>query len=207
MQKGSRNLGIKCRIEGCDREAMYKEKALCQKHYFRIMRNGHERLLVSKPNEKGLRNAAARLITPNGYVKIHSFNHPLARNHYVFEHRFIMYKKYGDKLPPCECCGKEIDWNNSHIDHIDKNKLNNVEENLRPLCRGCNTKRTERSTIPRFEYQGKMMTLTQLAKLDGVTVGRHQVKIRLDSGMSLEDALFMPKITHKQTKKDIYKEG
>jgi len=32
---------VKCHIDGCDRDAQYKERQLCQMHYFRHMRNGH----------------------------------------------------------------------------------------------------------------------------------------------------------------------
>lgn len=30
---------MKCCVDGCDRDARYKEKQLCQMHYFRVMRN------------------------------------------------------------------------------------------------------------------------------------------------------------------------
>jgi hypothetical protein len=31
---------MECSVDGCGREAHYKEKALCQKHYFRQWRYG-----------------------------------------------------------------------------------------------------------------------------------------------------------------------
>lgn len=36
---------MKCIADDCNREAEYKEACLCQKHYFRVRRNGHTNLL------------------------------------------------------------------------------------------------------------------------------------------------------------------
>lgn len=191
---------VKCKIDGCGRDAMYREKELCQMHYFRIMRNGHINLLVRREGRESFRKRADRIITPNGYIRVYSYKHPLARGNYVFEHRLIMYKKYGEILPVCPLCGKEIKWSNCHIDHIDKNKLNNDESNLRPLCRPCNTGRTLRSTTPRYEYLGVKMSVTELSKIEGCQVGRSNLKRRIDFGMNISDALFAKNKTHPKLK-------
>ncbi|RPJ74707.1 MAG: HNH endonuclease [Alphaproteobacteria bacterium] len=196
MRKSRKNSLVKCKIEGCDRDAMYIEKELCQKHYFRIMRNGHATTLNRREGKEGFRESKDKIFTPNGYVRIYNYKHPLSVKNYVFEHRFVMYRKYGETLPPCELCGKEINWDNCHIDHIDENRLNNTESNLRPLCRPCNTGRTERSTIKKYEYLGKLLTVTQLSKINGVQVCRAHLKRRIDSGMNITNAMFSKNITH-----------
>lgn len=184
---------MKCKIDGCEIKAMYKVKQLCQKHYFRVMRNGHSDLLPKARKERSQ--------NPAGYQKIFKPAHRLANSDgYVYEHRMLMYAKHGEHLPVCEMCGKEINWSSCHIDHIDENVKNNHIENLRPVCRGCNTSRTERRTIKKYSYQGKYMSVTEMAKIDGVQVGRHHLKIRLDSGMKVEDALFRPNTTHPKSK-------
>ena len=114
---------MKCKIDGCDRESMYTGKMLCQKHYFRIMRNGIPET-VRKRNYRS-RNAA-------GYQFVYEPNHPLAHsNGNVYEHRFVYYNQKNSNPTICEMCSKEINWGNLHIDHIDCDVTNNKVENLR----------------------------------------------------------------------------
>lgn len=42
---------MKCKIDGCNREAMYKADCVCQMHYFRFMRNGTYDLLSENQSE------------------------------------------------------------------------------------------------------------------------------------------------------------
>lgn len=186
-----------CKIDGCGRDAMYKEQQVCQKHYFRFMRYGTYDLVGPRNREKKPVVRRYRLVNPAGYQKLYEPLHKLANSDgYCYEHRFIIYNIYGENLPDCELCGAPTDWRTCHIDHKDEDVTNNSVDNLRPVCRGCNTGRTERSTTPRFEINGRSLTLTQWAKEPGVTVTRAQAKRRLDSGLSIEDALYYPNLTH-----------
>lgn len=202
MQNSQKNSLVKCRIEGCDRDAMYIAKELCQKHYFRIMRNGHEKLLTSSEKEKGIRERKEFYITPNGYKRIYSFVHPLSRNNWLFEHRFVMYKKYGDNLPSCAICGKPTSWATCHIDHIDENRLNNSESNLRPLCRPCNTRRNphlkmyEHKGHHSLTFDGETKTPNEWTRDPRVSVSNTTIIRRKKMGMSDFDALFSKKLTH-----------
>lgn len=180
---------MKCKIEGCQKPVMYKSQQVCQNHYFLFRRNG--------TYEKVRKPAKYRRVNPAGYQKILVGTHELPTHEgYIYEHRKVVFDMYGFNLPDCEICGKPTNWKTCHIDHIDNDVSNNDPKNLRPVCRGCNTGRTERITIKKFELDGVEMSLTEWSKQPGVTVCRHRIVERLNSGMSLRDALFSRNITH-----------
>ncbi len=183
-----------CKVNGCETDVMYIGKQLCQKHYFRLMRNGTtDRKIV----------AAYRTSNPAGYQLLNEPTHKLAnKNGKVYEHRYLIYKKYGENLPNCELCGSEINWSNCHIDHIDENVKNNNENNLRPLCRPCNTFRNypEQHMIRgknSITFEGITMTPHEWARDRRVVITSATIQRRKDAGMSDYDALFAPKITHR----------
>jgi ferredoxin len=129
MEKES---GVMCCIEGCGRGALYKEQALCQKHYFRMRRYGTPDLTRS-PRKVFFRK------NPRGYVQIYAPSHPLAMSDgFAYEHRVVAYDS-GLFTGACAMCGKPVTWKNCHTDHIDKIVDNNAAENLRITCRACNT--------------------------------------------------------------------
>jgi hypothetical protein len=134
---------IYCTASECDRIASYKEKKLCQKHYFRLWRYGTTELSMPDRGKEGGKHKHSA-----GYVLVRYPNHPLVtKKGLVYEHRKVIYDRYGDNLPPCEKCGADTDWHTrkTHIDHIDCNKSNNSPENLRVLCNSCNVKRSTKS--------------------------------------------------------------
>lgn len=186
---------MKCKIEGCERDAMYTDQCVCQMHYFRFMRNGSYEL---KPKSR-----AIRIVMPGkGYIRLYEPSHPLADTQgYVSEHRKVVYSRIGETLSCCELCGKPVTWSDVHIDHIDKNVQNNSPENLRPLCRPCNTFRDypEQVSMPgriSVTYNGETKTPEEWSRDVSVSVSGHVIRNRLKSGMSIEQALFSPKKTH-----------
>lgn len=178
-----------CKIDGCCRKIMYKAQSVCQMHYFRFMRNGIYETILSRKY---------RITNPAGYQKIFEPDHFLANSDgYVYEHRFIVFNQYGHNLPDCEICGDTIKWDTCHIDHIDEDVTNNNMDNIRPVCRGCNTGRTERACNLNLTVRGKTKSVSAWAKDPGVKVCRSTIIRRKMNGLSDYNALYMDKITHK----------
>ncbi|CAI2002621.1 HNH endonuclease [Serratia ficaria] len=192
---------MKCKIEGCEKDCKhYPGKGVCQMHYFRMMRYGTYDL-TAKPRKPRSQNA-------KGYQMLHIPYHPLSMaNGAVYEHRKVVYDRYGEKLPPCEKCGKQVTWDAAHIDHIDDVVDNNTPSNLRVLCRACNVMRA-RVHIPSHSrkrnhaitFEGVTKTATEWARDSRVMVAGNTIVLRLKKGMSVEQALFTDKATHRGKK-------
>lgn len=183
---------MKCRVDGCGNEAMYKAKQLCQKHYFREMRNGTTERLSRKRKDKCLDG--------QGYVMLYKPNHPLAtKNGLIREHRYVAYEKYKREEIKCEICNKSLTWESLHVDHIDENKENNNASNLRILCRACNVMR---ASVKKHKYlhksyhaitcNGITRTAAEWARTLGVSVCSNTIIRRIKSGWSVTDAIWTP---------------
>ena len=189
---------MKCKVAGCDRDAMYKADELCQKHYFRFRRTGGFDIVKSRKY---------RSQNPAGYQKLYEPNHPLAmKDGNVYEHRMVVHNKYGDNLPVCELCGKSTNWETCHIDHRDNDTSNNKIENLRPVCNPCNTRREypiQHTMDGRLSvtYNGLTMTPEEWGRVDGIPSPGYLIRQRLNRGMSVEDSFFSPKLTHNGKKR------
>ncbi len=193
---------MKCKVEGCDHECKhYPGKGICQMHYFRMMRYGTYELTKKGKRQPRSHNA-------KGYQMLFLPNHPLAMaNGSVYEHRKVVYDRHGEILPPCELCSKSVDWRTAHIDHIDDSVDNNEPNNLRVLCRACNTMRARvhipQHTVKRrhaITFEGVTMTATEWARDPRVRVSGSTVVLRLKKGMTVEQALFGEKATHRSTR-------
>ena len=204
MSKKSKTLNVKCKIEGCERNAMYIKDCVCQMHYFRFMRTGSYELPPKPVRKEKTHNA-------KGYQMLFMPEHPLAmKNGYVYEHRYVMYQHIGEDLGICEFCGCSLDWKNCHVDHTDNDIKNNNLDNLRVICRGCNVMRSHRN-IPKHTHKGHLgitfngitMTATEWARYEGVNVSHVTIKRRLKNGWSVERALFTPSATHPNKKSKV----
>lgn len=171
-----------CKVESCNREAAYKKDAVCQMHYFRMMRTGSY--------EKKIKSRKGLFETPNGYIRIFSPNHQLAdKDGYVLEHRKVLFDVIGDIITKCEICQKPWKWGGkkNHVDHIDGDKKNNSIENLRPLCNGCNSSRKNE-----IEYMGKKMNAEAWSREIGGAISANTIKARIRAGWNMFDVLNQP---------------
>jgi len=194
-----------CSVSDCGRVAAYKEKQLCQKHYFRLRRYG-----TTDTTKAG--KAKERIETPNGYVRIYRAGHPLAdKTSYVYEHRSVVWDMHGNNLPPCEMCGAVLTWDACHIDHIDMDRKNNAPDNLRPVCRGCNVLRGRaaqpehlRTGNSGLTINGETLTPTEWSRKPGVNIAPGTIRYRLAHGASAFDAVYGAKGTHKAKPARVY---
>lgn len=83
---------------------------------------------------------------------IHKPNHPIAtKNGNIKLARFILWGKFLGKKIFCNWCNAELFWMNTEkqrgmenavcADHLDRNQLNDTEDNIVPSCRECNANR------------------------------------------------------------------
>lgn len=201
---------MKCKIENCNKDVMYKVKGICQMHYFRFMRNGNYKL---KSKEDKLptkdRPKKYRVSNPDGYQKINEPLHPLVDSSgYVYEHRYVYYEEVDHNPKSCEMCGIAVDWYRCHIDHIDTDVTNNDKYNLRCLCRACNTFRGHTSISMGkiiITIDGKSLTSAGWARQDGVKVSGATIMRRVRAGYSDYEAVYMKRKTHHSTKTKVAK--
>lgn len=192
---------MKCKVEGCDRDCNYVAQQVCQKHYFRMMRYGTYELTKIGKRKPRSHNA-------KGYQMLYMPDHPLVMaNGTVYEHRKVVYDRYGEELPPCEMCGKSVNWKTVHIDHKDEIVYHNDPGNLRVLCRACNVMRARvhipQHTVKRrhaITFEGTTKTATEWARDPRVRVAGNTIVLRLKKGMTVEQALFGEKATYRSTK-------
>ena len=187
---------MQCKADGCANPVRYKTPCLCQKHYFRMRRNGD--LELHKPKAK------PRIEDERGYQFIHAPGHPLCSRGqiYVAEHRVILYEAIGPDPMNCELCGCGLTWKTCQADHIDENPKNNQKSNIRPLCRRCNVWRSMPPAAERMKnavvltFQGESKTAHEWGRDPRVQVSDSAIKRRKRNGWSDEEALFGEKKTH-----------
>ena len=130
---------MKCRVDGCDNEAMYKAKQLCQKHYFREMRNGTTEILNRKRKDKCLDG--------QGYVMLYKPNHPIAtKNGLIREHRYVAYEKYKDKEIMANEVKRKKEYENKKV-LVGYNGSDEKEVTMTKLKENINEIRDNRSTF------------------------------------------------------------
>lgn len=196
---------MQCKAEGCEQSAKYKSVCLCQKHYFRLRRNG-DLEIHRQP-------ARQRIEDEYGYQYLHAPDHPLCRKGqiYVSEQRIVLFEVIGNGPMKCEMCGTSMTWDTCQADHIDQNPRNNEPENLRPLCRRCNVWRSMPPASERMKnavvltFDGESKTSHEWSRDPRVSITSTTIRRRKRLGMTDEQALFGKKITHNGNKRKPYK--
>lgn len=130
---------------------------VCKKHRFQM------RPIGSCPGEKNPAWKGGRIIDKDGYVLIHSPNHPdCTSGGYVREHRLVMEKILGRRLLPTEV-----------VHHGKKGKQNNDPDNLTLF--DTNAKHlaaTIKGQVPHWTEQGK----ANISRANSAKAGRIQVR-------------------------------
>lgn len=200
---------MKCKIDGCGSDAAYKEKQVCQKHYFRFMRTGSYEIVKRYVREGVATNRKYRSTHSSGYQVLYEPDHCLSNSKgYIYEHRKVIYEKYGESIPDCEMCGKATSWEpyTTHIDHINRDKSDNSIDNLRVLCNGCNSSRDRNYALVDgifvIEIDGVSKTAYQWAATPGATHAGGSIKRRIADGLSPRDAVFGINMTHGKKKQE-----
>lgn len=201
---------MKCRLDGCEKDAMYKKEQLCQMHYFRRIRNGDFELKkCSEYKRPVVRGGKYRISNPRGYCLVKEPGHHLAqKNGYVYEHRKVLFDAVGNDANKCEMCGADWSWESiyySHVDHIDGDVTNNTLDNLRPLCNTCNSRRNlaplhTRKNSMAVTIDGVTKTPSEWSSHENCFVSHQTIKRRIESGFDPADAVFGKSKTLKSAK-------
>jgi hypothetical protein len=172
-------------------------------HYYRLRRTGSLNLQPKTP--------PPIIKQTGGYLLRYAPMHPLAimtNSPRVYEHRLVYYDAHGEGPFKCHWCGKEVHWDDMHVDHLNAVVTDNRLENLVASCSVCNqlrgkgkmTKTMREKYGHWIEFNGEKKLLRQWAKELGI--GASALRWRLNSGWPLERALterrgkFGPKAIH-----------
>lgn len=127
-----RKTGLKCRVEGCGKNAKYVGDPLCYAHYSRLRRHG------STESKRG----SVRYKHSGGYALVKVPDHPLARRTgWAYEHRAVLYDAIGEGPHRCHWCSQKLDWSDIVVDHLNERKDDNSLGNLVVSCSFCNRSR------------------------------------------------------------------
>ena len=186
--KEPRETFITCIVEGCETISRSIKHPYCEKHYYRIRRNGSIEL----------KEKTGRFYNDKGYIRLYAPAHPLTIRHTgtsEYEHRIVYYNVHGAGPFKCNWCGKEVTWDDMHVDHLNDKHDDNSPGNLVSSCPVCNQKRgkhkaneTMRNVYGRWiEYNGQRKMMSEWAKEIGIT--RASLIWRIKSGWTIERAL------------------
>jgi len=98
--------------------------------------------------------AARRKDDPAHRRMLNAPGHPLAFNSpYIPEHRAILYERIGPGTHHCHHCRQPVTWRPGGgtgkgvlvVDHLDRDPMNNSDENLAPSCTRCNVLNADRT--------------------------------------------------------------
>lgn len=159
-----------CTVTGCCNYVRSSGSPYCEKHYGRIRRNG----------SINLKEIPFKHLHTHGYILLYVPEHPLTLRHtgpYEYEHRLVYYDAHREGPFKCNWCGKEVTWEDMHVDHLDDHCDNNSLDNLVSSCPICNQHRgidkmirTMRNKCATWiEYGGQRKTVREWASEIGIS--------------------------------------
>jgi hypothetical protein len=185
-----------CAYDGCGRKCRSANAGYCEKHYYRIRRNGHARLKaeVSPPP---LTTAHSQ-----GYVLEYCPGHWIGLrtgDNRIYQHRRVYFDAHGEGPFDCYWCGVLVTWDTMHVDHVNRIKHDNSLSNLVSSCPACNTGRqrdqmtaTHRArSKAKIEWRGECLTIGEWAERIGITA--QSLRYRLNAGWDKGRAMTEPR--------------
>lgn len=133
-EKAKLKAGV-CKINGCNGSATRDKFTVCEAHYCMFRRNGNYEGQYRSPTSK-----------QGNYIRVNgkpAKKHPMSTktSGMLYEHRMVAYDARNGICEPCFWCGKELEWENCVIDHLNEDKHDNRPENLLIACTHCNRAR------------------------------------------------------------------
>ena len=183
-----------CSVDCCSNPARSESAEYCEKHYYRMRRNGTLTLQVdANPPPEATKHS-------EGYVLQYVPGHPLQSSpgRRVYQHRVAFYDERGAGPFECHVCGSDVTWSTMHVDHLNDVVDDNRIENLAPACPTCNQSRgshkmasTNRAKSDyQITFNGTTKCLAEWARDVGISnVGLRE---RLRRGWSVDRALTTP---------------
>lgn len=181
-----------CSVPDCENTARSASACHCEKHYGRLRRNGTLNNLERAPV----------LVHSGGYYRAYAPEHPLRNGkvgRYEYEHRVRFYNEHGAGPFNCHHCGKQVTWDDMHVDHLNDDPKDNRLGNLVASCPRCNQWRgrakMRRSMRERhatkITFRGETKTAAEWANELGIA--RSALRARLKAGWTLDRALTEPR--------------
>jgi 5-methylcytosine-specific restriction endonuclease McrA len=183
-----------CGANGCNNHLRSSGAKFCEKHYYRMRRNGHLGPKNAPPPR--LRDHTA------GYKLLFAPKHPIAtksQQSRVYEHRAVYYQHQGGGPFDCVHCGASLTWETMHVDHLDDDPSNNEITNLGASCPLCNQARGRRkiglTMRARFATQITWQSRTQSAHdwAEEMGCSATMLRSRLKAGWSLDRIMTEPR--------------
>ncbi len=184
-------------VEGCTARSRSIKSGLCEKHYYRIRRQGSAN--ISKARK-------ARPVSPHsgGYLLVCVPDHALAKKtsrRQQFQHRVVYFDAHGEGPFACHRCKVEVTWDTLHIDHLNDIKTDNAIDNLVASCAVCNMHRGSQKMKATMQGKGTLITAhgrtmcaSQWARELGISPG--SIQLRIKRGWSPEAVTSTPRGNH-----------